>query len=312
MRGFEGKVKTMKKIVIATSSFGKFDDKPLQILKDNKIIPVLNPYGRKLEKNEVINLCEDAVGLISGIETLDADTLSHLTGLKVISRCGIGLDNIDVEAAKKLGIRVFNTPDAPTLAVAELSLALILNILRKINRMDRLVREGKWEKMMGNLLYKKQVGIVGFGRIGQKVAELLKPFCCRIAYTDPYIGDGVMGLPRLPLAELLKTSDIVTMHVSGKERILGGKELALMKKGAWLVNASRGEVVDEEALFEALKQSRLSGAAIDVFAHEPYSGELRGLDNVVLTPHIGSYAIEARGIMEVEAVNNLLKGLGDG
>ena len=308
----------MRKVAITTTSCGKYDNEPLNLLRRNGFEIILNPYGRKLKKDEILSLCTDVVGTIAGTELLNAEILEKLPNLKVISRCGTGMDNVDVSAAERLGIKVFNTPDAPTLAVAELTVGLILNLLRKVNIMDVAIRNGKWEKLMGNLLSEKKVGIIGFGRIGRKVTELLKPFGCEIAYYDikqgfrdlVIEGLGDKDCERIELKELLRTSDIVSIHVSSKERIIGKDEFNKMKKGAWLVNVSRGGVVDEDALYKALKENHLSGTALDVFEQEPYNGQLKELDNVILTPHIGSYAKEARIKMELQASENLLKGLG--
>jgi len=311
------------KIAITTTSFGEYDERPLKILKRNGFEIILNPYGRKLKKDEAIELCRGARGIIAGTETLDADTLESLAKSvasqssdcvpssfpKVISRCGAGLDNVDIDTANRLGIKVFNTPDAPTLAVAELTVGLILDLLRKVSHMDRELRGGQWQKRMGSLLSGKRVGIKGFGRVGKKFAVLLEPFACEIAYADPFVEDGLLGLKRLSLEDLLGWADIVSIHVSVREKMIGEKELQLMKKGAWLVNTSRGGVVDEEALYRVLKASHLSGAALDVFEQEPYTGPLKELDNVILTPHIGSYAVESRVEMEMQAVKNLLEGL---
>lgn len=299
----------MKKIVITTTTFGEYDKRPLDICKEKGYEVKLNPYKKKLTCGELVDFAKDAVGLIAGIEPITQEVLANLKALKVISRCGVGLDNVDLNAAGKLGIKVFNTPDAPTLAVAELTVALILNLLRKINPMDSGVKEGKWEKMIGNLLTGKRVGIIGFGRIGQRVAGILLTFDCDIVYSDPQIDSGASGFKKLSLRELLLFSDIITLHVGGNKTILGKEEFKLIKKGAWLVNTSRGEVVDEGVLFSYLKDNKLAGAAIDVFVQEPYKGELRSLENVILTPHIGSYAKEVRVIMETQAVENLLKGL---
>lgn len=301
------------KIAITTTSFGEYDEMPLNLLKENGFETALNLYGRKLNKEEVIELCRDAVGIVAGTETLDADVLKELTTIKVISRVGTGLDNVDLKVAKASGIKVFNTPDSPTLSVAELTVGLILDLLRMFSRMDKELRMGKWEKRMGNLLYGKNVGIVGFGRIGRKVAVLLKPFGCEIAYTDPYVDDGLLGLKKLSLEQLLSWADIISLHLSIKDNkpLITEKELNLTRKGAFLVNVSRGGVVDERALYETLKCGHLSGVALDVFEQEPYKGPLRELDNVILTPHIGSYAKESRIDMERKAVENLLVGLKD-
>lgn len=302
----------MKKITITTSSFAEHGDKPLTLLRDAGYEAVLNPYKRKLTKEEAIEFSKDAIGIVAGTETIDASVMESLLGLKVISRCGAGMDNVDSEAAKALGIEVFNTPDAPTLAVAEMTVCLILALLRKIPEMDRDIRAGVWKKKMGNLLLAKRVGILGFGRIGRKVAELLAPFGCEITYFD--ICHEASEAERLKAKslsrdELLRTSDVVTVHACSAEMLIGADELKMMKDNAWLVNASRGGVVDEEALYKALKGGELAGAALDVFTEEPYNGPLSELDNVILTPHVGSYAAEGRVAMETEAVENLLEGL---
>ena len=274
----------MPKIAITTTSFGEYDKQSIMLLEENGFEIILNPYGRQLKRDEIIELCKHAVGIIAGTETLGAEVLEKLTqstalnpqsSLKVISRCGTGLDNVDLESAQKLGIKVFNTPDSPTLAVAELTIGLILNLLRKVNHMDKTIRNGKWEKIMGNLLYEKRVGIIGFGRVGQMVAALLIPFGCKIRYYDIKTYDSNLKVKRIGLDELLKTSDIISIHVSSKEQIIGKSEIRQMKKGAWLVNVARGGVVDEGALYHAFKDGHLAGAALDVFEQEPYKGNLK-------------------------------------
>lgn len=299
----------MKKISITTTSFGKADGEVLNPLKERGFEIIFNTRGRKLEAEEVKDIAKDSIGIIAGTESMNEDVLSSLKNLKVISRCGTGLDNVDLKASQKLGIKVFNTPDAPTLAVAELTVGLMLNLLRKVQQMDGGIREGKWRKLMGNLLNEKQIGIIGLGRIGRKVAELLLSFGCVIRYYDVMSDKQDERIKRVDLDELLRISDIISIHVSSSARIIGEQEIGRMKKGAWIVNVSRGGVLDERALCRALENGYLSGAALDVFEEEPYMGELRKLDNVILTPHIGSYAEEARIRMEKQAVENLLKGL---
>jgi len=298
------------KIVITTSSFAKYDRLPLDELEKNQIDYTINPYGRKLTKDEVIDLAKDADGLVAGTELLDGDVLEQLPKLKVISRCGAGLDTVDLEKAKKLNIEVLFTPYGPTLAVAELTLGLILGLLRKITTMDRELRAGLWKKQMGNQLKGKKIGILGLGRIGQKVAGLLTPLGVEIAYYDIRTIEGAFN----PMSKnkLLSWADIITIHrpanADGKP-VIGEAELNLMKDNKWLINVSRGGMVDEDALYTALKEGKLLGAALDVFENEPYEGPLCSLDNVILTPHIGSYAKEGRIQMEKDAVQNLINGL---
>lgn len=306
----------MHRIAITTSSFGECNKNPVDLLMDNGFDVIMNPFRRTLKGNEIVDLCKGCIGIIAGTEVLNARALESLTqsmipvsDLKVISRCGAGLDNVALDAARNLGIKVFNTPDAPTLAVAELTVGLILNLLRKISYMDRNVRSEHWKKSMGNILSGKKVGIIGFGRIGKKVAGLLKALGCKVRYYDVRTEVSDCGTERVELDELLKSSDIVSIHVSLKELLIGDVEINKMKKGAYLINVSRGGVVKEEALYAALKNGHLSGAAIDVFEQEPYSGPLKELDSAILTPHIGSYALETRVEMEEQAVENLLKGL---
>ncbi len=300
----------MKKIAISTTSFAKYDNCPLNLCAEKGYEVILNPHGRKVKPAELIELAKDAVGLIAGTESITEEVLVKLPSLKVISRCGAGIDNVDLDATKRLGVRVFNTPGAPTLAVAELTVGLMLNLLRKVCWMNRELHNEQWQKRMGNLLSGKRVGIKGFGRIGKKVAKLLKPFGCEIAYADSFVENGLLGLNRLSLEDLLDWADIITIHVSVSEKLFGTREFELMKKDAYIINTSRGGVIDELVLYEYLKNGQLSGAALDVFEEEPYTGSLKELDNVILTPHIGSYAKEARIEMERQAATNLLKGLG--
>jgi len=299
----------MKKVFISTSSFAKFDASPLRMLTDAGCEVHMNPYGRKLAVDEIKHFLSNIDFLIAGTEPLTEDVLESAPKLRVISRCGTGLDNVDLKTAERLGIKVFNTPDAPTAAVAELTVGMILDLLRKISLMDREIRSGTWKKRMGNLLSGKTVGIIGFGKIGQRTASCLVPFGCEVRYCDAREDLCVPGYEKVDLDILLQTSDIVSIHVSSSQRILGEREIGLMKKGAWLINVSRGGVIDEDALYKALKGGHLEGAALDVFEQEPYGGRLREIDTVILTPHVGSYAKEARIGMEIQTVRNLLSAI---
>ena len=298
------------RVFISTSSFAEHDTLPLKLLNDAGIDVQVNPYRRQLTPDECLRLYKDIDGLIAGTEALTAEVLASARNLRVISRCGVGMDNIDLEAAKQRGIQVFNTPDSPTVAVAELTVGLMLAILRHVPRADRDIRAGKWQKSMGNLLQGKKVGIIGFGRIGQKVAEMVLGLGAQVIYCDPAVNRA--DYTPMSLDELLSQSDIVSLHLSGGGKdapLLGYRQLRSMKQGSWLINCARGGVVDEEALHRVLQEGWLSGAAVDVFKQEPYAGPLADLDNVILTPHIGSYAVESRVDMEVQAVKNVIKGL---
>jgi len=301
------------RVLITTSTFGKEEPSIIKPLYDAGCGVILNPYGRKLSEEEVLSLLLDVkpVAMIAGVEPLTRDVLKKAKSLKIITRCGIGLDSVDLEAASELGITVTNTPDAPTISVAELTLGMILGLLRQLHTVDAGIRQEKWERPMGTLLYGKTVGIVGCGRIGTYVARLVLAFNCRVLGHDPYL-ERHDYCELVSLGELLAQSDVVALHIPySKENhyFIKAKQLVAMKPGAILVNTARGGLVDEQALYEALESGHLGGAALDCFAEEPYTGPLRNLNNVMLTAHIGSYAREARVLMEQQAVDNLLREL---
>ncbi len=300
-----------KQILISTSSFAKFDQAPLDRLKSEEVDVTLNPFGRKVTEEEFLPLAKEIHGLIAGTETLSAEVLKQLPSLKVISRCGVGMDNVDLESAKNLGIKVFNTPTGPTQAVGELTIGLMLDLLREVSLSDSEVKSGIWKKRMGSLLADKTVGIIGFGQIGQYVAKLASAFGAKVVYYDPFLSSKHDDYRSLSLEDLLSSSDLVTLHVSYSKdthHLINEKQLSLMKSNAYLINCSRGGVVNEEALVDCLNNNSIAGAAVDVFENEPYNGPLTQFKNVILTPHIGSYAKEARIKMEIESVENLLKG----
>ena len=261
------------KIAITTSSFARYSDEPLKLLEQAGVEYVMNDKGRALTEEEAIQILEGCHGVAAGTEPLTKKVMDALPDLKVISRCGTGMDNVDRAYAAEKGIEVRNTPDGPTLAVAELTLGLILTLLRQVPHQDRELRSGVWKKRMGNLLHGKNVGIVGFGKIGQAVAHLLTLHCPKTEN----------GAPLLDLGRL-----------------------SLMRPGSIILNIARGGLIDEKALLGLLTAGHLAGAALDCFTKEPYDGPLKEMDNVILTPHIGSYAKEARIIMETDTIKNLL------
>ena len=198
------------KIAITTSSFARYSDEPLKLLEQAGVEYVMNDKGRALTEEEAIQMLEGCHGVAAGTEPLTKKVMDALPDLKVISRCGTGMDNVDRAYAAEKGIAVRNTPDGPTLAVAELTLGLILTLLRQVPHQDRELRSGVWKKRMGNLLHGKNVGIVGFGKIGRTVAHLLEPFGVNIGYHDPFAD--VPGYTRLELDDLMGWADIITLH----------------------------------------------------------------------------------------------------
>lgn len=303
------------KVLISSRSFGQIDSGAVELLEKQGLTPILNPYGRKLNEQEILDLLDDAVGIIAGTEKITEKIISHNNQLKVISRYGIGLDNVDINAAQKQNVMVYNTPDTPSIAVAELTLSLILNLLKKIGKVDRDIRNNIWKPEIGNLLSGKTVGIVGLGRIGKKLVQLLKPFNIKIfayeinpdkKFLDKY------NIKLLPFKDLICQSDIITLHIpltNKTKHIIGKSELNSMKPNAILINAARGGLIDEKSLYEALKNNSISAAAIDVLEDEPNSGNLKELDNIIITPHIGTFTVETRKNMEIEAAENLIFGL---
>lgn len=299
-------------IFVALSTFSEFDEKPRKLLQQSGFEYSLNPLGRRLRQEEIAKMAKDAEGIIAGLEPYDKPVLSNLARLKCISRCGVGVDNIDLKEAKKRGITVLNTPDVVILPVAELAIGMIFDLLRKLSYHTYLMRTHRWNKHAGNLLSGRKVGILGLGRIGRKVAEMLAKLSVDVYGADISVDHKWAeknGITIVSNDILLKTSDIVTIHISVSEKdkfVLGKKEIESMKKGALLVNTSRGKIIDEDALYDALKSNYLGGAALDVYSEEPYDGPLCDLDNVVLTPHIATLTKESRIQMEVEAVQNMV------
>lgn len=271
----------------------------------------MNPFAKRLTQEQSIDLLgKDTIGLIAGLEPLNELVLRSATSLKVIARVGTGLDSVDLVAAKQLGIKVLNTPDAPTSAVAELTIGHILGLLRNIASTDRSIRNGVWSGQMGSLLETKTVGIVGFGRIGQRVAKILTTFGSKIVICDPKTSS--KEFVNVSLDELCEISDVVTLHIpydKSTHHMIGKKQFDLMRTDSLFVNISRGGLVDEDALLNALQSGKIAGAALDCFEQEPYSGPLSKLENVQMTAHMGTYARETRDRMEQEASRLLVDAL---
>ncbi len=303
----------MSKIVVSTSSFG-FDHNPaIQQLRAQGFTITGNPYQRKLTEDEIITLLgNDTVALLAGVEPLTEHVLTSASALRVIARCGTGMDNVDLEAARRLNIQVSNTPEAPAQAVAELTLGLMLDCLRQINRIDRSVRQGEWPRSQGRLLAARTVGIVGLGHIGRRVAKLCQAFGARVIAHDPHLQQAPEGVVLVTLPALLEQADLITLHLPyspAVHHLIDAKAIARMQPGTILINAARGGLVDEMALCAALDSGHIEAAALDSFEQEPYQGPLCGNHQAVLTSHVGSLARETRQRMEIEAAENLRQGL---
>ena len=275
---------------------------------------ITNTTGERLDREGLVKILSGGVdGVIAGLEPYSEEVIASATGLSVISRIGAGTDSIDLDAADRQGVEVVRTPDAPSVAVAELTIGLMLSGLRHLVHHHRQVTQGIWAARPGGLLQNRTVGLIGAGRIARAVGERLDAFGASVQATDPNVEPNGSVLPLVSLEELLRTSDIISVHVPSNistRNMLDRARLRMMKPTALLVNTARGDIIDEPALIEALQTGHLSFAAIDAFLDEPYLGGLSKLDNVLLTPHIGSNTKETRLAMEREAAQNLALALG--
>jgi len=275
---------------------------------------------KPLERSELVARLRGRQGLVCLItDTIDVPLLDACPGLKVVSNVAVGFNNIDVAAATQRGVVVTNTPDVLTETTADFAWTLLMATARRLVEADRYVREGKftqWEFMLllGGDIHGKTLGIVGFGRIGRAMARRALGFNMRVLYQDAVAADAAtekeLRATRVDTATLLRESDFVTLHtplLPETQHLINAQSLRTMKKTAYLVNASRGPVVDEAALAQALKEGRIAGAGIDVFEREPeVHPALIGLPNVVLAPHIASASSDTRVKMAMLAVDNCL------
>jgi D-3-phosphoglycerate dehydrogenase len=293
------------KIVVSASSFSEENDRAMNLLLERNIEVIKNPYGRKLTPSETIDHLRGADGLLAGLEVLNEEVLSKAPMLRAISRIGVGVENVDFEYTKRMGIRVSNTPEAPTAAVAEMTLAALLTIGRQIIPCNTDMHNGVWKKRMGLSVLGLNVLIIGYGRIGKRVGEMLSLLGANITFYDPAFDDKF----NTSLEELVKDADIITLHASGKEEILTPPLISIAKPGIVVLNSARGLLVNEDALCEALNSGKIAYYWADVFPEEPYSGRLLEYENAILTPHVSTYSKQCRESMEEEAVLNILEDL---
>jgi len=265
----------------------------------------------------------DAMVVFVG-DVVDREVLSNAVNLKIVSTVSVGYDHIDVAEARRRGIVVANTPEVLVDATADLAVGLLLALARRIVEGDRLIREGKaydvWGALMGSDIRGKRAGIVGLGNLGAAIARRLLAFGAEVVYWSrtrkPQV-EFALGIKYLPLEELLATSDFVVVSVAltpDTRHLMNWERLSRMKRGAYLVNVSRGPVVDTEALLRALREGVLAGAALDVYEVEPlpHTHELARMPNAVLTPHIGSAALETRAKMAEIAAENVVRFFREG
>lgn len=308
----------MYKVLICSRSFGKIAKDGVELLKKNHCELIENPFHRVLKEDDLISLIPGVDGLITGIEEVTGKVLEAADRLKVVSKHGVGVDNIDVDAATKRGIVVTYTPATgkEAEAVADFTFSLIFSLARGICLADQSVKSGGWERVMGADIWGKVLGVVGTGNIGGSVIKRASGFDMRILAYDARKDEELIhkfGVLYVSLEELLRGSDFITLHIPLNEKtkgLIGESEIRLMKRSAYLINAARGEIVDEEALFRCLSERRIAGAAVDVFSQEPpKKSPLLRLDNIITTPHIAAYTPDSIREIDLVTAQNTLKVL---
>tara|TARA_B100001142_G_C14282459_1_gene635492 strand:+ start:357 stop:1277 length:921 start_codon:yes stop_codon:yes gene_type:complete len=302
------------KFYISTIPFGSTNKAPIEAISKEGHSFEINSLGRKITEEELIKKLHDIDVLVAGTEPITKKVLESAKNLKIISRVGIGIDNIDLDQAKKQNIKIFNTPEGPSMAVAQYTLGLMLSMTRHIHLSARELSKGVWDKKMGHGFESLSFGLIGFGRIGKKVSRLLKAFNPKeILFYDPFDkGEDEVSAKKVDFDFLLQKADIVSLHLpleSNTKGLISSKEIKKMKKNAIIINTSRGGIIDEKDLHKALSNKMIGGAALDVFENEPYEGPLSTLDNCLLTPHSAPMTTTSRENMEYTAVKQAIDQL---
>ncbi|BBI47877.1 4-phosphoerythronate dehydrogenase [Vreelandella olivaria] len=299
------------KIVCTSPSFAKYSAYPYDLLKAAGV--TLENLPADISEADFIARAADADGAIVAFNPMTEAVFSSLPNLKVVSKHGVGVDNIDLAAAQRHGVRITNVPAANRHAVADFTFALLLSLARDLPRVDAATRAGEWPRCFGHDVHSMTLGIVGIGSIGQAVAKRATGFEMRVLAYDPFANPEAvtaLGVELVDLDTLCREADFLTLHVGLSEQthhLINTERLALMKPTAMLINAARGGIVDEQALYESLKEKRLAGAAIDAFEQEPLtSSPLYTLDNVIVSSHIAGYTENALTTLSTTCVEDVL------
>ncbi len=302
----------MKPVVyIALSQFCEHDDTPRRRLLDAGYSLRQNLSGRRLKHEEIASNIGNAQAVIAGVEPYDASILAALPHLRCISRCGVGVDAIDLNAARRQNVAVLTTPEEVAEPAAQLAVSMILALARNLPRYNAGQRQKAWRRYDGHLISEWVIGLVGFGRIGRRVATYLACFGPKILVCDPRLShdDAGSGIELCDFNTLLRTADVVSLHASRRPEegpIMNASAFEMMKRGGYVVNTARGYLVDENALCEALSSGKLAGAALDVYSEEPYSGPLLEFSQVLCTPHVATLTNASRSAMELRAAENII------
>jgi D-3-phosphoglycerate dehydrogenase len=308
----------MAKVLITTVPFGDKNRLPLQMLEDAGIQYLMNPHNTRLTEEQLAELVTDFDVIIAGTEKITDKVMARATKLKLISRVGVGLDGVELMAAKQRGIRVSYTPEAPAPAVAELTLGLMLALLRSVHIANGQMHQGKWQRIFGRRLAETTIGVIGVGRIGTRVLRRTKSLGTpRILVNDlvpNYELSREFKLDWVTKEQIYSEADIITLHLPLTrltKNMIRRDQLMSMKGDAMIINTARGGIINEHDLSEVMESGHLSGAAIDVFEHEPYIGPLAQIDRCLLTAHMGSMSVDCRTRMEIEATDEAVRFLTD-
>ena len=307
----------MPNALITTVPFADKNRQPLDSLEQAGIDYVINPLGRKLKEDELAEMIGGFDVLIAGTEPITEKVMANADRLKLISRVGIGLDSVDLLAAERRGIQVSYTPDAPAAAVSELTIGLMLSLLRSIHLSNSRMHEGGWHRFFGRRIPAVRIGIIGAGRIGGGVINRLGSFGVdRILVNDiqrdSFENTSGITLEYVDKETIYRTADVISLHVpltARTKNMIREEQLMQMKSDALLINTARGGIINERDLAEVMNAGHLGGAAIDVFDHEPYSGPLGKIERCLLTAHMGSMSVDCRTRMEVEATDEAIRFL---
>lgn len=304
----------MSKVLITTVPFGDKNRLPLEQLEAAGIDYLINPLGRKIKEDELAEMVSDFDALIAGTEPITEKVMAQAKCLKLISRVGIGLDSVDLLAAERRGIQVSYTPDAPAPAVAELTIGLMLALLRSVHVANVQLHRGEWQRHFGRRIPDVTIGIIGTGRIGGRVLRRLSAFGTpRILVNDTHPNPHVAPQLKLEWVDketIYREADVISLHVpltAQTKNMIRREHLLQMKQDAMIINAARGGIINEQDLAAVMTAGHLSGAAIDVFNQEPYTGELAQIDRCLLTSHMGSMSIDCRTRMEIEATEEAVR-----
>lgn len=307
------------RVLVATRSFGSTSPKPWDVLANAGVEVIKADMKGELSEERLIDWLRDIDGAIVGVVPMTARVMESSPRLKVVSMHGVGVDHIDLQAASRLGIVIANCPGANDQAVADLAIGLMIAVARNIPSADRALRDQQWGRYSGSELWGKNLGLIGYGRIGRGVAKRALGFDMQVLVYDPYIQADQIGLPEVRLTaslqEVIQSADFLSIHAALTEEtraMIGEVELRAMKPSAYLINTARGGLLNESALYKALHEKWIAGAALDVFIEEPPLGSpLLGLENIVVTPHVGAHtqeAIERMGVMAAQNVIQTLQG----